>query len=227
MRTAITAAFSALALTTFVMGDLVVSDPIGDTATGDENLDIASVSITDNGVDVFVSLSVHQLDADWGNYMLFLDFDGDLSGSGDNDNPWGRNISGLSGTDTFVGTWLSGGGGVDMQDFDNGGWQSSSGSVWASLYIDWAANSINWTFHGAVTGSMADGYNGFEIEVATTGGNWGDPGIDLIGIEGVQGGWGGGSHSEDQHEYTFSTVPAPGAVALLGLAGLYGRRRRH
>lgn len=225
MHTTITAALTVLAMTTVVVGDLVV-DPIGDIATGNPNLDIASVSITDDGVDVFVSLTVDQLDADWGNYMLFLDFDGDLSGSGDNDNPWGRNISGLSGTDTFVGTWLNGGGGVDMQDYSSGGWQSSSGSVWASMYIDWAANSINWTFHGAVTGSIADGYNGFEIEVATTGGNWGDPAIDLLGDEGTQPGWGGGSHSSEQYYYEFSTVPAPGAVALLALAGIRSRRRR-
>lgn len=225
MHTTITAALTVLAMTTVVVGDLVV-DPIGDIATGNPNLDIASVSITDDGVDVFVSLTVDQLDADWGNYMLFLDFDGDLSGSGDNDNPWGRNISGLSGTDTFVGTWLTGGGGVDMQDYSSGGWQSSSGSVWASMYINWAANSINWTFHGAVTGSIADGYNGFEIEVATTGGSWGDPAIDLLGDEGTQPGWGGGSHSSEQYYYEFSTVPAPGAVALLALAGIRSRRRR-
>ncbi|MCH2136157.1 MAG: hypothetical protein MK101_06190 [Phycisphaerales bacterium] len=207
-------------------GDVVV-DPTGDIATGNPNLDLTAVSITDDGTDVFLSITVDNLDGDWGKYMLFLDFDGDAVGSGDNDNPWGRNVSGLMGTDTFVGIWLDGGGGVDIQDYNAGGWwEGSSGSVWASMSVDWAANAINLTFHNAVTGSIADGYTGFDIEVATTGGNWGDPAIDLLGEEGTQDGWGGGSHSTEQYHYTFSVVPAPSALALLAIAGVCRRRRR-
>ena len=216
---------TAVALSPAAVGD-VVFDPIGDIATGNANLDIAEVSITDNGTDVFIGLTVAALDADWGKYMLFLDFD-NAAGSGDNDNPWGRNVSGLGGTDVFAGAWLDGGGGVDVQEYvTGGGWQSASGTIWASLEVDWAASTITWTFHNAVTGSMADGYTGFELEVATTGGNWGDPAIDLLGDEGVQPGWGGGSHSEDQYWYEFSTVPAPGALTMLALAGCMSRRRR-
>ncbi len=214
-----------LLATSLAGADLVV-DPVGDIATGNPNLDIVSLDITDNGVDVFVTLTLDALDGDWGKYMLFIDFDNGM-GSGDNDNPWGRNVSGLAGTDVFVGTWLDGGGGVDLQEYDAGGfWTAGSGTVWASMSTDWAANAISWTFHNAVTGSMADGYTGFEIEVGTTGGGWGDPAIDLLGAEGTQSGWGGDSHSEEQYWYEFSIVPAPGAVALLGIAGLARRRRR-
>ena len=49
------------------------------------------------------------------------------------------------------------------------------------------------------------------------------PAIDLMGGEGVQPGWGQGSTMTDMFTYT---LPAPGALALLGLAGLCGRRRR-
>jgi MYXO-CTERM domain-containing protein len=73
---------------------------------------------------------------------------------------------------------------------------------------------------------MDQGITGFDFEVGTTGGGSGDPAIDLIGGEGTQPGWGNGSHSVDLLHYDFSTVPAPGALALLGLAGLTSRRRR-
>ncbi len=221
-----TGTLGAMALGLSAHAGVVIDDPTGDIATGNANLDLTSVSITDNGEDVFISLTVDALNGDWGKYMLFLDFDNGM-GSGDNDNPWGRNVSGLGGTDIFAGIWLDGGSGVDLQEYNTGGWwESPSGSVWSSMVVDWAANAINLTFHNAVTESIADGYSGFEIEVATTGGNWGDPAIDLLGDEGVQPGWGGGSHSEEQYYYEFSTVPAPGFLALMALTACVRRRRR-
>ena len=98
------------------LGDIYV-DPTGDIATGNPNLDITQVEITDNGEDLFVSMTVADLDADWGNYLLFTSLPGE-PGSGDNDNPWGRNISGLADANFFTGSWLSGG----------GGWETSGGT---------------------------------------------------------------------------------------------------
>ncbi len=85
-------------------------DPEGDIATGNPNLDITQVEVTDDGVDLSVSLTVASLDGDWGNYLLFLNLPG-YNGSGDNDNPWGRNISGLEGANYFIGSWITGVGG--------------------------------------------------------------------------------------------------------------------
>ena len=86
------------------------TDPVGDIATGNSNLDITQVEVTDNGIDLVVQLTVDALDGDWGKYMLFMD--SWAGGSGDNDNPWGRDVSGLSGMDIFVGGWADGGGGA-------------------------------------------------------------------------------------------------------------------
>jgi hypothetical protein len=206
--------------TTVAMGDIYM-DPVGDIATGNANLDITQVEVTDNGTDLIVRLTVDNLDGDWGKYLFFADFtDG---GSSDNDNPWFRNIGGLSGTDYFVGSWLDGGGGASASYHYDGGWQGGDSPA---MSIDWATSTITWTLTDLMSEAMASGATGFDFEVATTGGNGGDPAIDLLGGEGTQPGWGGGSTSTDWMHYEFSAVPAPSAIALLAMAGL-ARRRRH
>ena len=207
------------------LGDIYV-DPTGDIATGNPNLDITQVEITDDGVDLTVRLTVNDLNADWGNYLFFIDaWEG--VGSGDNDNPWFRDIAGLSGMDLFVGTWLNGGGGVAAhQHYGDGGWGDSSFDV-SLVSVNWGMGIIQWNFADLVSDLTAEGITSISFEAATTGQNGGDPAIDLVGNEGIQPGWGQGSTSTDQLTYTFSTaIPAPSALALLGLASLRSRRRR-
>ena len=194
-------------------------DPTGDIATGNPNLDITQVEVTDDGVDLFVSMTVADLDADWGNYLLYINLSG-YSGSGDNDNPWGRNISGLAGANYFMGSWLDGGGGDDSYSYD-GGWHSLVES-YVDFSIDWATSTVTWTYYGFVGYYTNNGVTDIGFEVATTGGNWGDPAIDLLGGQG--GNWGEGSTGAWTY-YEFSTVPAPSALALLAMAGLNRRRR--
>ena len=200
------------------LGDIYY-DATGDIATGNANLDITQVEVTNDESNVYLTLTVDSLDGDWGKYLLFFDIFG--GGSGDNDNPWGRDIGGLSGTDYFVGSWLDGGGGTDGSVYTDDGWANV---VNPGMTVDWVLNTISFTFEDMVTLYTNDGISGFNFEVATTGGNWGDPAIDLLGGEGTQPGWGGGSTSTDWMHYEIA-IPAPSALALLALAGL-GRRRR-
>ena len=62
------------------------TDPVGDIATGNSNLDITQVEVTDDGTDLIVRVTVDDLDGDWGKYLFFMD--GWAGGSDDNDNPW-------------------------------------------------------------------------------------------------------------------------------------------
>tara|TARA_B110000495_G_C22996192_1_gene587315 strand:+ start:964 stop:1671 length:708 start_codon:yes stop_codon:yes gene_type:complete len=217
---------SMFAVTSLVSGVAFADmyyDPTGDIATGNANLDITQVEITDNGVDLFITVSLAALDGDWGKYMMFIDaWEG---GSGDNDNPWARNVSGLGGSDIFLGSWLDGGGGVVDQYHNSGGWWDAPEGN-AGLSIDWANNSFTWTMSGIVTSMAEWEISGIDFEIATTGGGQGDPAIDLLGGEGTQPGWGQGSQSTDWSYYEFSTVPAPGVLALFAVAGIT-RRRRH
>lgn len=216
----------ASCVTSVALGD-IYNDPTGDIATGNPNLDITQVEVTDDGSDLSITLTLDDLDADWGNYMIFMDLPGYLPnhmpGSPDNDNPWGRNVSGLAGTDYFVGSWLSGGGGHELYGYytEPPGWGMPNQST-VQMSVDWDNDSITWNFTGWASELTAVGLEGINFEVGTTGGGWGDPAIDLLGGQG--GNWGEGSTGAWSY-YEFSTVPAPGVLALFALAGI-GRRRR-
>jgi hypothetical protein len=204
------------------LGDIYY-DAEGDIATGNPNLDITSFEVDNDGTNLSMSLTVSNLDADWGNYMVFMDILGmpdNYNGSGDNDNPWFRDVGGLEGTDIFVGSWAGGGGGMQYWEFYDSGWNQPDTTY--SMSIDWATSTITWDLFGFVTAMENMGVDTIGFEVATTGGNGGDPAIDLLGGEGTQPGWGGGSTSTDLMYYQ---IPAPGTLALLLVAGIARRRR--
>ena len=203
----------------------IYSDPVGDIATGNRNLDITSVEMTHNGSDLLVTITVDLLDADWGKYMVFMDFGDNFQGNfgaPDNNNPWARNVSGHAGFDAFTGIWLDdNGGGMSQHSFTGGSWAENYTSPLVN--IDYGANSFTLGYMDYVYYLQNYGVTEIGFEVGTTGGNVGDPAIDLLGNEDVQFGWGHGSSITDLQYFT---IPAPGALALLGLAGLAGRRRR-
>ena len=66
--------FVASALVTSGAFADIYSDPAGDIATGNPNLDITSVEMGISGWDLFVTITVDDLNADWGKYMIFMDF---------------------------------------------------------------------------------------------------------------------------------------------------------
>jgi hypothetical protein len=200
-------------------------DPVGDIATGNANLDITSVEMTTSGWDLVVTITVNNLDADWGKYMVFMDYGdnylGNGSGAPDNNNPWGRNVSGYEGFDSFTGIWIDGGGGLSQNVWGSGGWYEQYSGPYVD--IDWDSNSITFGYMDLAYALGENGVTEIGFEVGTTGGGWGDPAIDLLGNEGVQPGWGSGSTITDLQYFT---IPAPSAIVLLAMAGL-GRRRRH
>ena len=221
MRVLLGSVIAASLVTTVAMGDIYY-DPVGDIATGNPNLDITQVEMTTSGWDLQVTITLDSLDADWGNYMIFMEYGDDYLGefgAPDNDNPWGRNVAGYAGFDAFTGIYLSGGGGMLQYAWGGDSWNEVYSS---SVNIDWDNNSITISYMDLAYALGASGVTTIGFEVGTTGGNWGDPAIDLLGGEGTQSGWGGVSVITDLQYFT---IPAPGALALLALAGL-GRRRR-
>ena len=104
------AMFTVTSLVASVAVGDIYYDSEGDIATGNSNLDITQVEVTTNGWDLSISITVADLNADWGNYLIFMDYDG-ASGAPENNNPWGRDVGGYEGFDSFTGAWLNDGGG--------------------------------------------------------------------------------------------------------------------
>ncbi|MCH2133036.1 MAG: hypothetical protein MK116_04715 [Phycisphaerales bacterium] len=206
----------------------IYTDPEGDINSPDGNLDIVGATVSHTDTDVTISLKLKSLGADWGKYVVLID--SGVASAGNEANPWGRDIVGAK-HDYFIGSWLDGGNDGGAQFFSysatKGGWATAGNNI--SQSVDWNNATISWTLEGftttlaAAAGPEGGGFGGFHFEIGTTGGGTNDPAIDLLGEEETQPGWGGTAVSTDMATYM---VPAPGALALLGLAGLAGSRRR-
>jgi MYXO-CTERM domain-containing protein len=78
---------------------------------------------------------------------------------------------------------------------------------------------------GTIASAVGSGMNGVHAGSTTLAANAGGSFYEIYVANGAEYyPWSQG-HSGVLHEFAFSTVPAPGAVALLGLAGLARRRR--
>ncbi len=186
---------------------------------GFANLDITQLAVTQTIVDgtVMFDLAITTRGiSDWTKYMIFAQVAG---GVGTSSNPWGRPIDfGGQTIDAFIGGWIDGSGGNQSWDYDEGAWSNYGGIPFS---VDWSNNTVHFT----VTGSGVSAGDVVFLDVATSGGGSGDAGVDhLSRSDMAMGGWGQTSYAGQFVQIT--VIPAPGAVALLGLAGLAGTRRR-
>jgi hypothetical protein len=193
------------------------SDPTSDLFdNGFTNLDISSVQMSNDASNLYISVTTVAFQ-NWTKYMFFFD----TGVGGTSTNGWGRPVD-LAGVeiDFFLGSWVD-------QPTDNSQFVSWTGSEW-----DWGnvmmstnvvnENTVSWTIPLASMG-LAIG-DTFWFDVGTSGGGI-DPGVDhLSRADPATPGWGSPSVAGPFLAYT--VIPSPGAVALLGLAGLAGRRRR-
>ncbi|MCA9288647.1 MAG: hypothetical protein KDA05_08680 [Phycisphaerales bacterium] len=163
----------------------------------------------------------------WGKFLIFLD----TVPGGRTDNPWGRAITSGAEADFYIGGWADGGGGAELYRATPTGWEfvsnASPGNA-AGLHVR-LTNASAGVYHVGVgdhaIGNPAVGSHIY-LDVATTGGTGGDPGVDHLSLGSIATpNWQTGSMSGDFLEY--EVEPAPGSIAVLGIAGLMaGRRRR-
>ncbi|MDA1008665.1 MAG: hypothetical protein O2800_06640 [Planctomycetota bacterium] len=185
---------------------------------GLSNLDIESVTIHQNdaagGWNLSMSITTRGF-ADWTKYLVFI---GGL-GDGVSTNPWNRpidfNNQSISG---FIGAWADGGGGNQAWTVSGGSW-INDGSTSQSFSSETRTMELGLGFVG-----FGDVGLNFSFDVATSGGG-NDPGVDHLSRSDLAtSGWGSGSTAGTFLNYT--VIPGPGAVAVLGLIGLAGKRRR-
>jgi len=192
-------------------------------ATGDlfdnsmTNLDIQSVQVSDNGSNITFSVTTVGFQ-NWTKYMIFIDSD---PTGGTSSNAWSRPVD-LSGAsiEHFIGGWVDQGSNNSQNvTFRNGGWDWGNYETFSSSV---SGNTVSYTVSLASLGLSAGSTVYFDV--ATSGGG-NDPGVDhLSRSTPATPGWGTASTAGAFLAYQVS--PAPGAVALLGLAGLAGTRRR-
>jgi MYXO-CTERM domain-containing protein len=192
-------------------------------ATGDlfdnsmTNLDIQSVQVSDNGSNITFSVTTVGFQ-NWTKYMIFIDSD---PTGGTSSNAWSRPVD-LSGAsiEHFIGGWVDQGSNNSQNvTFRNGGWDWGNYETFSSSV---SGNTVSYTVSLASLGLSAGSTVYFDV--ATSGGG-NDPGVDhLSRSTPATPGWGTASTAGAFLSYQVS--PAPGAVALLGLAGLAGTRRR-
>ncbi len=180
---------------------------------GFDNLDITGVSMSDDGVNLSVAVTTRGFQT-WTKYMMYFN----TTGAGTTSNAWSRPVNLTSNIDYYIGSWVDAA--TDNAQF--WAWGSGAWGQTGTLTNAVSGNTVTFTMSLASLGLSAG--QTIYFDVATSGGG-NDPGVDhLSRSDMATSGWGSASTSGDFLAYT--TVPTPGAIALLGLAGLAGRRRR-
>jgi hypothetical protein len=194
-------------------------------ATGGGTLDLLGMEVSHTATDLVFSLRVNgnvtgSGSVDWGKFMIGIatgNGSGTTSGNG-----WGRpiNMSAPNGGMThWVGSWVDGGGGSQLWTHGNGSWSGPAGLSGFAF----AGNTITYTVSMASLGlSMGDT---FYFDAYSSGGGGGDGAIDALANPNVSvQGWGDSYTSSAPNIFSY-TIPAPGALALLGVAGIAAGRR--
>jgi len=211
-----------------ILGSQTYTDASNDIdpglANGGGTLDLLSMEVSNSATDIVFRLTVNGNvsgagSVDWGKFMIGISTGGpgDTAGNG-----WGRPISmtsPLGGMDYWVGSWVDGGGGAQLWNYSGSGWGGPAGLSAFSF----SGNEITYTLSLSSLGlSVGDT---FFFDAFSSGGGGGDSAIDALANPNVSvTGWGGPYASSSNFSYT--VVPAPGAIALIGVAGLLARRRR-
>ena len=239
MKTTLIATLGALAsLTAAVHANpgVVYNDATGDIhpdiATGNGTLDLVRMEVSHTATDLVFALTVNGNVAttDWGKFMIGIS-NGSAGDTSVNGNGWARPInmgSPTGGMTNWFGSWVDSGGGAE-----NRSWATSWGLVGATYNSNFgsfaiasgAQSTITYTVSMASLGLAAG--NTFYFDAYSSSGGSGDSAVDALANPNYAiSSWSGPYTSSSTTGIFSYTIPAPGAIALLGLAGLVGSRKR-
>ena len=195
-------------------------------ATGGGTLDILGMEVSNTATDIVFRLTVNGNvgpgGTDWGKFMIGISTGGAPASNG---NGWGRPINmnaSSGGMNYWIGSWVDGGGGAQLWNYADSNW-SGPGALGGFAF---SGSSITYTTSLSSLGLSLG--STFFFDAYSSGGGGGDGAIDALANPNVSvTAWGDSYTSGGSNPiYSYTVVPAPGAVTLLGLAGLIARRRR-
>lgn len=199
---------------------------------GFTHLDITMVEVTNDAS--FIYFDIH-VDADidatnWGKYIIGMDTGRNAGDNSTDPGSWNRNVDWGRGITDFIGSWADDGGsgaGAELRSWDGAAWGLTDATYAAGTDI-MASDANHATGMQMLTVSLASLGLSFgdvlQFDVFATGGG-ADPGVDhLSRNDFATDMWGTQSVAGEFLSYTI--IPAPGAMALLGMGGLMTARRR-
>ena len=214
------------------------NDAINDIGSGIANaggtLDIVRMEVSNTATDIVFRMTVNGFvqgpgSTDWGKFMIGISTGSNAGDSAANGNGWGRPINmaaATGGMNYWIGSWVDSGGGAQRWSYNGTAWSEvaatySSGFGSFSFVNDQLTYTMSLASLGLSVGST------FYFDAYSSGGGP-DSAIDALANPNVSvTGWAGPYTSDSTTGVlSYTVVPAPGAVALLGLAGLMARRRR-
>jgi len=229
---AATALLTGLALQADATPGVTYNDAINDIApglaTGNGTLDLVKMEVSNTATDVVFQLTVNGNigSTDWGKFMIGI---ANNKGNGtSSSDAWGRPItmSANGGMTHWIGSWVDGTGGSQLWTNGSSGW-SGPASPAGFTFSAGAQSTVSFTASIASLGmSIGDT---FAFDAYSSGGGNGDSAIDALANPNFAvSNWGEAYNSgaSTSFSYTLGAVPAPGAIALIGAAGLLARRRK-
>ena len=215
---------------------VLFSDAIGDIdaglSTGGGTLDLVSMEVSHTATDIQFKLTVNGNigTTDWGKFMVGI---ANNKGYGTSTSDgWTRPItmSANGGMTNWFGSWVDSGGGAENR---------SNQTSWGLTGATYMGNFGNFAFVAGAQSTITYGVSiasigmsigdTFSFDAYSSGGGSGDSAIDALANPNVAvASWGQAydSGASNSFSYTLTAIPAPGALALVGLAGLVARRRK-
>ena len=196
------------------------------------HLDIMSVTVTNDATNLYFDIQMNaDLDVtNWGKYVVGMDTGRNAGDNSTDPGSWNRNVDWGRGITDFIGSWADDGGsgvGGELRSWDGAAWGLTDatylgGGLIGGSDVDHASGIQSvWVSMAALGLSIGDT---FDFDVFSTGGG-ADPGVDhLSRSDESTSDWGTTSVAGQFLSYTI--IPAPSSVALLGLGGLAAIRRR-
>jgi hypothetical protein len=99
----------------------VIADAVGEEFSGNTNLDIKSVEVTNDASNIRFKISTvgNPITTNWGKYMVGID---SVAGGATSGNGWGRPISMSGGMDYWIGSWADSGTGAEVYHYNGSAW---------------------------------------------------------------------------------------------------------